>query len=66
MTMNKNERKLVLALAKGLVHQLDVNMRLISMLPADKAADVQPHQDNIESEIESFIKIIKEEWDTDG
>jgi len=36
------------------------------MLPADKAADVQPHQDNIESEIESFIKIIKEEWDTDG
>lgn len=63
--MNKNEKKLVLTLAKSLVHQLDVNMRLIQMLPDDKAAEIQPHQDQIESELDSFIKLVKEEWKFD-
>lgn len=64
--MNKNEKILILALAKSLVHQLDVNMRLIQMLPDDKASEVQPYQDQVEFEIDRFIKLVKEEWHFDG
>ncbi|MEX5744683.1 hypothetical protein [Massilia sp. X63] len=63
--MNKNEKKLVLSLAKALVHQLDINMRLIELLPDDKADQIQPHQDKIEAELDGFIKLVKEEWKFD-
>lgn len=64
--MNKNEKKLVLSLAKALVHQLDVNMRLIALIPDDKADEIQPHQDKIEEELDGFIKLVREEWKFDG
>ena len=63
--MNKNEKRLMLALAKSMVHQLDINMRLIEMLPDDKAELIQPFQDKVENELDLFIKLVKEEWNFD-
>lgn len=63
--MTRNEKKIVLALARCFVHQLDVNIQLISLLPEAKAKDVQVFQDNIESQIQELIKLVQEEWNAD-
>jgi hypothetical protein len=62
--MTKNEKKMMLALAKCLVHQLDVNLKLINMLPKDKVDEIMPFQDSIESELDTFIKFVRDDWNS--
>jgi len=63
--MNRNEKKMMIALAKSLVHQLDVNVRLIEMLRGTKAAEAQLHHEKIEAELDKFINLTAEEWKFD-
>jgi hypothetical protein len=65
MSMTNNEKKMMVALGKSLVHQLDVNLELMKLLPFDKGAELRAAQDKIESELDKFIRLIGTEWGLD-
>jgi len=63
--MNKNEKKMMLALGKALVHQLDLNLSLVELLSSERAVEFKRAQERIEKEIDLFVELVRVEWNSD-
>ena len=60
--MNRNEKRMVLALAKNMVRLTTLTKNLIRRLPSNESAEYQEAIEEIDEETTKFIDLAKEEW----
>jgi hypothetical protein len=60
--MTNNEKKMLLALGKSLVRQMDLTLEMMKLLPDEKAVHLKPFYEKMEAELDVFVALAGKEW----